>query len=72
MMYLYFENSRGIKRLITSGTEKECWMAKQGFLDGHNYKSYYTRVWEVEPGVRKLDVGSYTEFFYISDHELEI
>lgn len=72
MMFLYFENSQGIKRLLKEGTEQECWIAKQCFLNIHNYKSYYTRIWEVEPGVRKLDVGSYTEFFYISDHELEV
>lgn len=71
-MYLYFENSRGIKKLLKEGTEEECWIAKQIFLNVNNYTSYYTRVWEVEPGVRKLDVGSYTEFFYISDHELEV
>ena len=71
-MFLYFENSRGIKRLLKEGTEQECWIAKQCFLNIHNYKSYYTRVWEVEPGVKKLDVGSHTEFFYISDHELEV
>ena len=71
MMYLYFENSRGIKRLIHEGDEKSCWIAKQVFLDDHNFKSYYTRIWEVDNGVRKLDVGSYSEFFYLSEHELE-
>ena len=33
------------------------------FLDDHNYKSYYTRMWNDEHGNTWYDVGSYTEFF---------
>lgn len=34
------------------------------FLDKHNYKYYYSRMWKSAPGVMKIDVGSHTEFFY--------
>ena len=32
------------------------------FLDQHNYKSYYTRVWQKDDEVW-YDVGSHSEFF---------
>ena len=72
MMYLYFKNSRGIMRPLLSGTEEECWAGIKEFLRANNYTSCYYRVWETEPGVRQIDVGSWSEFFYISDHELEV
>ena len=34
------------------------------FLDDHNFKSYYMRVWE-EEGRLKFDVGSWSEFFFL-------
>ena len=35
------------------------------FLDEHDYKSYYQRMW-VEDGKVAVDVGSWSEFFWIS------
>lgn len=35
------------------------------FLDKHNYKSNYSRMWKSAPGVLKIDVGSYNEFFFV-------
>ena len=66
-MVLEFENSNG-KRMVISNprTLHDAYDDISNFLKGHNYKSYYTRTnlgekeWEV-------DVGSHTEFFYISD-----
>lgn len=64
-MIMYFQNSRGDKREIGRGTESECIQIMQDFLDDHNFKSYYTRVWisPENPCFKKYDVGSHTEFF---------
>ena len=35
------------------------------FLNEHDYKSYYQRRW-VEDGKVAVDVGSWSEFFWIS------
>ena len=65
-MKVYFENSQGKKREIgqVDNEEKAFWVIKD-FLSVHNFISYYTRYWE-ENGYLKVDVGSHTEFFYIS------
>lgn len=64
-MRLIFQNSRGQERVIAEPSSKEeCNKEIDRFLDEHNFKSYYTRVCE-ENGRLQLDVGSYTEFFYI-------
>ncbi len=46
-MKLYFQNSRGKERVIAEPTNREE-IAKEinKFLADHNFKSYYTRVWE--------------------------
>lgn len=46
-------------------TIKECHQIIMKFLDDHNYKSHYQRMW-VEDGRVKVDVGSWSEFFWIS------
>ena len=65
-MKVYFENSWGKKREIgQANNEKEAFKIIKDFLSAHNFTSYYTRYWE-ENGYLKIDVGSHTEFFYIS------
>lgn len=65
-MKLYFKNSRGDKRLIAEpNTEEEAFKEIHKFLDEHNFKSYYTRIWETPDGVKVYDVGSHTEFFHL-------
>ena len=60
---LYFVSTRGEYRLIYENLrEEEVPKAIQGVLDKYNFKSYYTRVWEVPEGTM-YDVGSHTEFF---------
>ena len=46
-------------------TIKECHQIIMKFLDEHNYKSYYQRMW-IEDGKVAVDVGSWSEFFWIS------
>lgn len=64
-MKLYFKNSRGKERLIAEcETTKDVSREIHKFLDDHNYKSYYSRSWEVD-GRIKIDVGSWSEFFLV-------
>ena len=65
-MKIYFENSFGEKREIGQADKREdSFKVIQDFLSAHNFISYYTRYWE-EDKYWKVDVGSHTEFFYIS------
>ena len=65
-MNLYFRDSHGKKRLIASDLrfKEEVWEHIQKFLNDHNFKSYYTRMWYVD-GYTWYDVGSHTEFFCV-------
>ena len=66
-MKLIFQNSRGKERVIAEPQDKkEAVKEINKFLDDHNFKSYYTRIWE-ENGRLKYDVGSHTEFFFLED-----
>ena len=71
-MNLYFRDSYGNKRLIASHLqlEKEVWKHIKGFLDDHNFKSYYTRTWYAN-GYTWYDVGSHTEFFLVDKNLME-
>lgn len=64
-MKLYFKNSQDKERLIAeceSFSEAHEWI--NAFLDEHNFKCYYMRSWE-QDGRIKIDVGSWSEFFFI-------
>lgn len=71
-MNLYFRDSNGDKRLIASNLqlEEEIWGHIQKFLDDHNFKSYYTRMW-YKNGYTWYDVGSHTEFFLVDANIME-
>ena len=46
-MKLFFKNSRGEERVIAEPLNREEVNKKiNKFLDDHNFKSYYTRVWK--------------------------
>lgn len=65
LLKLYFRNSQGKERLIAEcKTVQEIHKEIQKFLDKCNYKSYYSRSWE-QDGRVKIDVGSWSEFFFI-------
>lgn len=64
-MKLYFQNSKYEERIIAEPINREEAIKEiNKFLSNHNFKSYYTRVWE-ENGRLKFDVGSWSEFFYL-------
>ena len=71
-MNLYFRDSNGDKRLIASNLqlEKEIWGHIKKFLDDHNFKSYYTRMW-YKNGYTWYDVGSHAEFFLVDANLME-
>ena len=70
-MKLFFQNSRDEERGIAeSSNREEVNKEINKFLDDHNFKSYYTRVWE-ENGRLIFDVGSHTEFFFLEEMSFE-
>ena len=71
-MNLYFRDSYGKKRLIASDlqSKEEVLEHIQKFLDDHNFKSYYTRMWYAD-GYTWYDVGSHTEFFCVDANLME-
>ena len=49
-------------------TKDEMWALIKKFMDDHNFKSYYQRIWiEEETNTLWIDVGSHTEFFVIQN-----
>ena len=69
MYKVIFKNSKGQEREIGTDVDMNgAYKIIDKFLDDHNFKSYYKRVWE-ENGRTKVDVGSWSEFFYIVECE---
>lgn len=71
-MNVYFENSRGIRRIIGENipTHKDVYKCINEFLDDHNFKSYYMRTW-FDGDYTVVDVGSHTEFFLVDTNMME-
>lgn len=70
MIKVIFKRSNGERvDLKVVNDTKEAFDVINEFLESHNFKSYYTRMWE-EDGMIKLDVGSYTEFFYLEPMDI--
>lgn len=72
-MKLYFENSRGKRKLLGKyKTERGAIRRINRFCDEHNFKVYYMRTADhVDEGYKWYDVGSHTEFFYLYYEEYE-
>jgi hypothetical protein len=65
-MKLYFENSRGQRRVIAEPhSEEEAWKEIHRFCEDRKFKIYYVRECQTPDGARCYDVGSHTEFFYL-------
>ena len=69
MVYnVLFKNCKGQSRIIdTVENEESALKVINDFLNDHNYKPYYLRIWEKDDKTTVVDVGSYTEFFYIQE-----
>ena len=71
-MKLYFQNSYEKLKLIAEPTsDKEVFADIKQFLNERNYKLYYTRTWIDKRNNKWFDIGSYTEFFILSEEELD-
>lgn len=68
MKYLVeFENSYSQKREIgRAATSERAHQIISQFLKDHNYKSYYWQTSVVSEQTICIDVGSWSEFFYIT------
>lgn len=61
----YFVRSNGERVLLAQNvSQKEAHVVMNKFLDNHNFKSYYTRMWEKDNELW-MDVGSWSEFFVL-------
>lgn len=70
MYKVIFENSRKQEREIGTAVDMEgTYKIIDEFLEEHNFKSYYKNVCEIEKGKIRVDVGSWSEVFYIIESE---
>lgn len=62
-----FDNGHSIRVIGEVDTYQETSYIIRKFLEEHNYKSHYWRYWVTEDRKKiTVDVGSHTEFFFIS------
>lgn len=67
MYKVIFQNSRNEEREIGTAVDmNDAYDIIDKFLDEHNFEIYYRRVWK-ENGRIKVDVGSWSEFFYVEE-----
>lgn len=68
-MILYFENSRGQRRVIAEpDTRDNAWEEIHNFCEERGFHIYYVRTWKAQDEAEVYDVGSHTEFFYLYDN----
>lgn len=71
-MYLYFENSFGNRRLISQSDNKSELIQKIiDMCQKNNFKVFYMRILQISEDIEQYDVGSWSEFFYISKNPME-
>lgn len=71
-MYLYFENSIGNRRLISQSDNKSELIQKMmDMCQKNNFKVFYMRILQISEDIEQYDVGSWSEFFYISKNPME-
>ena len=66
-MYLYFKNSKGELKLISESEDKiEPIKEMVKICENNNFNIFYTRIIQISDDLEQYDVGSWSEFFYIS------
>ena len=66
-MYLYFKNSKGELKLISESEDKtELIKEMVKMCENNNFNIFYTRIIQISDDLEQYDVGSWSEFFYIS------
>ena len=66
MFEVYFRQSNGEDKYLINC--KDFFTVNKfinSFLEQHNFKSYYSRMSIISPGVMEIDVGSHVESFII-------
>ena len=66
-MSLYFKNSKD-KLKLKSESEHKTKLIKEKvkICENNNFKIFYTRIIQISDDLEQYDVGSWSEFFYIS------
>ena len=69
MFEVSFERSNGEEIILeTVSTMEKAYNSINKFLEDHNYESHYMRQWyDKTKDKLKIDVGSWSEFFYIKN-----
>lgn len=66
-MYLYFKNSKGELKLISESEDKtELIKEMVKMCENNNFNIFYTRIIQISDDLEQYDIGSWSEFFYIS------
>lgn len=66
-MYLYFKNSKGELKLISESEDKTKLIKEMvKMCENNNFNIFYTRIIQISDDLELYDVGSWSEFFYIS------
>ena len=66
-MYLYFKNSKSELKLISESEDKtELIKEMAKMCENNNFNIFYTRIIQISDDLEQYDVGSWSEFFYIS------
>lgn len=68
MGWLLFSGRSGPQLLTQSEKREDLYKEIKKFIKDHNFKSYYWRLTRNDK-CTWIDVGSYSEFFYIFDSE---
>ena len=69
-MKLYFENSKGERRVIAAPlSEENAIEIIYAFCEERNFEIYYTRSWRDPDGMKWYDVSSHSEFFILDDRD---
>ena len=70
-MKLYFENSWGERRLIGKpSTRRDAMKIINQFCEDRHFVIYYVRNW-IQNGELVYDVGSWSNFFYLSGPDIK-
>lgn len=59
-----YDHDRGGRAKTDAEILSEAMLHIKAFTSEHNFKIYYTRIWNAD-GETIFDVGSYTEFFHL-------
>ena len=59
MFRIYFENRKGEKHCLCTGTEKECRKSMMDYVQFLGYKVYYTNEFNIDDNILRIDFGSH-------------